>query len=174
MVSYGRVTGSIVKTLIFTVVVPGTVGVYIPYSLRGAGPHEVSALGLLGLAPLALGAGMYLWCAWDFATFGGGTPLPLDAPKRLVARGLYRFVRNPMYMGVWLAILGQALWFGSTAIMEYALATALMFHLFVIWYEEPTLRRKFGEPYAEYRKAVPRWIPTNALTKRAAKPEPGG
>jgi protein-S-isoprenylcysteine O-methyltransferase Ste14 len=159
MVRYGRVSQNIVKTLIFTIVVPGTVGVYIPYRLRGPGPHAISALGLLGLAPGAVGVAVYLWCAWDFATFGGGTPLPLDAPKRLVARGLYRFVRNPMYVGVLLAILGQALCFGSVPTLWYALAIALFFHSFVVFYEEPALRRKFGESYAEYTKTVPRWIP---------------
>jgi len=167
MVSYGGMPGNIVKTLIFTVVVPGTVGVYIPHRLRGPGPHAVSAPGLLGLAAVAIGAVVYLWCAWDFATFGGGTPLPLDAPKQLVARGLYRFVRNPMYVGVLLAILGQALSFGSVAILWYVLAVALCFHLFVVLYEEPTLRHRFGESYANYRKAVPRWVP-----RPAAEPAP--
>jgi len=159
MVSYGRVTWNILKTLIFTIVVPGTVGVYIPYTLRGPGMHVISALGWLGIAPVAIGAAVYLWCAWDFAAFGRGTPLPLDAPKRLVARGLYRFVRNPMYVGVLLAIFGQALWFGSVATLWYGIGASLFFHLFVVVYEEPTLRRQFGESYAEYRKAVPRWIP---------------
>jgi protein-S-isoprenylcysteine O-methyltransferase Ste14 len=167
VVSYGRVTQSIVKTLIFTIVVPGTVGVYIPYWLRGPGPHAISALGLLGIAPAVAGIAVYLWCAWDFAAFGRGTPLPLDPPKPLVARGLYRFVRNPMYVGVLLVIFGQALWFGSAATLWYALAIALMFHLFVVFYEEPALRRKFGESYAQYRRTVPRWMP-----KPAVKPSP--
>ena len=167
VVSYRRVGRNIFKTLIFTIVVPGTVGVYVPYRLRGPGPHAVSAFGWLGLAPVAVGVAAYLWCAWDFATFGRGTPLPLDAPKQLVARGLYRFVRNPMYVGVLLAILGQALWFGSVATLCFALAVALSFHVFVVFYEEPALRRKFGEPYVEYSKTVSRWIP-----KPAAKPAP--
>jgi protein-S-isoprenylcysteine O-methyltransferase Ste14 len=158
---------NIVKTLIFTVFAPGTVGVYIPYRLRGPGPHTISALGWAGIVPVAVGAAVYLWCAWDFATFGRGTPLPLDAPKQLVARGLYRYVRNPMYVGVLLVIFGQALGFGSLATLWYALAVALVFHLFVIAYEEPTLRDQFGESYAAYLKAVPRWIP-----KPAARPAP--
>jgi hypothetical protein len=78
MVRYGRLSQNIVKTLIFTIVVPGTVGVYIPYRLRGPGPHAISALGWLGIAPVAVGVAVYLWCAWDFAAFGGGTPLPLN------------------------------------------------------------------------------------------------
>jgi protein-S-isoprenylcysteine O-methyltransferase Ste14 len=169
MVRYGRLSQNIVKTLIFTIVVPGTVGVYIPYRLRGPGPHAISALGWLGIAPVAVGVAVYLWCAWDFAAFGGGTPLPLDAPKRLVARGLYRFVRNPMYVGVLLAILGQALWFGSAATLWYAMVAALFFHLFVVFYEEPTLRGKFGESYAAYCKTVPRWIPKPAAKLAPAK-----
>ena len=164
-----RVTWNIVKTLIFTIVVPGTVGVYIPYRLRGPGPHTIAALGLAGIAPVAAGVAVYLWCAWDFATLGRGTPLPLDAPKQLVAHGLYRFVRNPMYVGVLLAIFGQALWFGSVATLWYALAIALMFHLMVVFYEEPTLRGKFGESYAAYSKTVPRWIPKPAAGPARAK-----
>jgi protein-S-isoprenylcysteine O-methyltransferase Ste14 len=117
--------------------------------------------------PTAVGVAVVLWCEWDFATFGRGTPFPLDAPKQLVARGLYRFVRNPMYVGVLLAILGQALWFESAATLWYAMVAALFFHLFVVFYEEPTLRRKFGESYAQYAKAVPRWMP-----KPAARPAP--
>ena len=162
MVSCGQVTRSIIKTLIFTIVVPGTVGIYIPYRLRGPDPHAVTALGWLGLVPGAAGVAIYLWCAWDFAVFGRGTPLPLDPPRRLVARGLYRFVRNPMYLGVLLAIFGQALWFGSLATLWYALAVALMFHLFVVLYEEPTLRSKFGESYMAYLKTVPRWMPAGS------------
>lgn len=162
-------TWNIVKTVIFTIVVPGTVGVYIPYRLRGPGVYAASALGLLGLAPAAVGVAVYLWCAWDFASFGGGTPLPLDAPKQLVARGLYRFVRNPMYVGVLLAIAGQALWFGSAATLWYTLEVALFFHLFVVFYEEPALRRKFGESYVQYCKAVPRWMPRPAAKPALAK-----
>ena len=165
MVTYRRVTQNIVKTLVFTIIVPGTVGAYIPYRLRGPGPHSVSGLGWLGLAPMVVGLAMYLWCAWDFAVFGRGTPLPLDAPKQLIAHGLYRFVRNPMYVGVLLAILGQALWFGSAVTLRYALAVALLFHLFVVFYEEPTLRRKFGKSYTQYSLEVPRWLPKPRLMR---------
>ncbi len=143
--------------------------VYIPYLMRGPGAHAISALGLLGVVPAAVGVAVVLWCEWDFATFGRGTPFPLDAPKQLVARGLYRFVRNPMYVGVLLAILGQALWFESAATLWYAMAAALCFHLFVVFYEEPTLRHKFGEPYKQYAKAVPRWMPKPAARLAPAK-----
>jgi protein-S-isoprenylcysteine O-methyltransferase Ste14 len=150
---------SLIKTLIFTILVPGTVCLYIPYRLRRPGPHTIAPLGFVGLVPVASGFAVYLWCAWDFATAGLGTPLPLDAPKLLVARGLYRFVRNPMYVGVLLMVLGQALLFSSMATLWYALVAALCFHGMVVLYEEPVLLRKFGESYEQYRNSVPRWIP---------------
>lgn len=118
-----------------------------------------AGFGLMGLLPIAARVAIYGWCAWDFATFGRGTPLPLDAPKQLVAHGLYRFVRNPMYVGVLLAILGQGWLFGSMATMEYLVVVAVLFHLFVLLYEEPALGRKFGGTYERYRETVPRWVP---------------
>jgi len=130
VVSCGRVTLNIFKTLIFTIVVPGTVGVYVPCRLRPHGPYTIWPLGLFGLPPMIAGVAVYIWCAWDFATVGAGTPLPLDAPKQLVGRGLYRFVRNPMYVGVLLVIFGKALWFVSLATLWYALAVAVFLHLF--------------------------------------------
>ena len=150
---------SLAKTLVFTLVVPGTVGVYVPWRLRGTSPHAATASGWLGLMLLVAGTAVYLWCAWDFASFGRGTPLPLDAPTRLVARGLYRVVRNPMYLGVLLVIFGQALRFASPATLGYGIAVALAFHLFVLLYEEPALHSQFGRTYDEYRQKVPRWIP---------------
>src|SRR5579864_8806429 len=146
---------SLIKTLIFTVLVPGTVCLYVPYRLRGPGAHIRVPLGWLGLAPVLAGFVVYLWCAWDFATAGRGTPAIFDAPKRLVARGLYRWVRNPMYWGVLLMVLGQALLFWSAATLWYALAAAFVFHGFVVLYEEQVLQGKFGESYAEYRRSVP-------------------
>jgi len=157
---------SLIKTVMFTVAVPGTVAIYVPYRLRGSGAHLSKPLGSIGLAPIAAGVAVYLWCAWDFATFGRGTPLPLDAPDRLVARGLYRFIRNPMYFGVLLVIFGQALWYASVATLYYGLAVAIAFHLFVISYEEPALTRQFGESYREYCRRVPRWI-IRPFAKRA-------
>jgi protein-S-isoprenylcysteine O-methyltransferase Ste14 len=106
-----------------------------------------------------LGAIIYLWCAWDFATAGQGTPLPVDPPKKLVARGFYRWVRNPMYVGVLLLILGQAILFESLLLVGYGALLWLIFHLFIVYYEEPTLKRMFGSAYEQYCTAVPRWMP---------------
>jgi protein-S-isoprenylcysteine O-methyltransferase Ste14 len=107
--------------------------------------------------PIALGAAFYCWCAWEFASAGRGTPAPIDPPKLLVARGLYRVVRNPMYVGVLLVLLGESLVFGSWDLLRYAVLVWLCFHLFVVLYEEPALRRKFGASYEDYCQRVWRW-----------------
>jgi protein-S-isoprenylcysteine O-methyltransferase Ste14 len=150
---------SVIKTMIFTLLVPGAVTVVIPYRLLGSGPRTVSHFGLIGASMIALGLAVYLWCAWDFATAGRGTPAPFDSPKILVARGLYRIVRNPMYVGVLLILFGESITFASFTIFKYAIVIRFFFHLFVVFYEEPTLKQKFGASYEEYRKTVPRWIP---------------
>ncbi len=155
------------KVVIFTVLVPGTIAVAIPYSLLTEEPMpHTGPLGLLGLLPLTLGVAFYLWCAWDFASAGRGTPAPIDPPRMLVARGLYRVVRNPMYVGVLLILIGESIIFSSLAILQYALFVWLMFHLFVVFYEEPTLRKKFGATYDEYRKSVSRWVPHRPIPAR--------
>ena len=149
----------LLKNLLFTVIVPGTVAVWVPLWIE-AGSAAASGLARLGGgALLALGAGIYAWCLWDFATFGRGTPAPIDAPKRLVVRGLYRWTRNPMYVGVLCVILGQAVWFGASTLLLYALGVAACFYSFVRFYEEPTLRRLFGVEYEEYCHRVGRWLP---------------
>jgi protein-S-isoprenylcysteine O-methyltransferase Ste14 len=94
-----------------------------------------------------------------FAWKGLGTPAPIAPTKHLVVSGFYRYVRNPMYVGVVSAILGQALLFGDVRLLAYAAAVWLATFLFVVVYEEPALRRQFGEEYANFRKHVPRWIP---------------
>jgi len=108
---------------------------------------------------MALGAAIYYWCAWDFATAGQGTPAPIDPPKHLVVKGLYRFVRNPMYAGVLLLLAGESLAFQSLRILTYAAIVFVVANLFVIFYEEPALKRKFGAEYEEYLRSVTRWIP---------------
>ena len=154
---------AVLKTLIFTVLVPGTVTVLVPYLLLSSGFElfsiEISIFRFLGLVPILLGTLMYLSCAWDFTFVGKGTPAPIDPPKELVVRGLYRFVRNPMYAGVALVLFGEAVLFQSGMLFVYAALVLLGFHLFVVCYEEPTLRRKFGESYEQYCRRVPRWVP---------------
>jgi protein-S-isoprenylcysteine O-methyltransferase Ste14 len=153
----------LLKTIIFTFVVPGTVTLLVPYSLLSSRlpsfPKKVNCMPFLGVFPMLLGASIYFWCAWDFTFAGRGTPAPIDPPKTLVVRGLYRYVRNPMYVGVFSILLGEALFFESRTLLVYAAVVFFFFYLFVVLYEEPILRQKFGESYQKYCQSVPRWLP---------------
>jgi protein-S-isoprenylcysteine O-methyltransferase Ste14 len=158
------------KNLLFTVVVPGTVAVYVPLWIAGdrlrGGAHPGAALGGLGALLLAVGAAIYGWCLWDFASFGRGTPAPIDAPRHLVIRGLYRHVRNPMYVGVLTVILGWAALLAAPSLVVYAAIVLGMFQTFIVLYEEPTLKRLFGAEYERYRAEVPRWLPRRRRAPR--------
>jgi protein-S-isoprenylcysteine O-methyltransferase Ste14 len=150
----------LIKTAIFIVLVPGTVTALLPYLLlRRLAPVVLGGGCYVALLPILLGAWIVLWCAWDFATAGRGTPAPIDPPKALVRRGLYGWVRNPMYLGVLLMLAGESILFGSIALLEYACIVGLLFHLVVVLYEEPALAKKFGAEYTSYRQSVPRWLP---------------
>jgi len=154
---------ALLKTGIFTLLVPGTVAFYVPYLLEDRAHSWLatpeSAWQILGLLPLAAGVAMYLWCAWDFAVTGRGTPLPIDAPRVLIVKGLYRYVRNPMYVGVLSAILGLAIWSASLTVLIYFVCVWMAMFVFVMFYEEPHLRRVFGEQYEDYCGRVNRWLP---------------
>ena len=157
-----RGTGvAIATTLLFTVFVPGTVAGYVPWRLRQGSPTVASGVEKwLALGVIGIGIATYLHTAfWGFAVMGRGTPAPISPTKVLVVRGLHRFVRNPMYLGVSLIIGGQAWLFDSRHIAIYMVAMLLIAHLFVVSYEEPTLKRQFGEEYERYLARVPRWIP---------------
>jgi len=155
--------------LIFTIFVTGFVSIGVPYLLvsSGGGPSssEIQGFRFIGFVPIALGAAMYLRCAWDFTFAGKGTPAVWDPPKRLVSRGLYRFVRNPMYVGIELILAGEAVAFTSLILAAYAALVWLWFHLFVVYYEEPTLKKKFGAAYEDYCRVVPRWIPNRGCAR---------
>jgi len=155
------------KNALFTVVVPGVVAVYFPLTMA-AGPEALLDRWTLGrtiaLVPLAAGTALYLWCLWEFAAYGRGTPAPFDAPRQLVVRGPYRWVRNPMYLGVELVIVGWSVLFRSVSVALYAVVVGLAFHGFVVLYEEPALRRKFGACYRKYCEQVGRWWPTRQKT----------
>lgn len=149
----------LLKNLIFTVVVPATVAVYVPLLVaRGRSPAVGWPLGI-GVALVLSGASMYAWCVRDFAMFGRGTPFPLDAPKKLVIRGLYRYTRNPMYVAVLTVVSGWAIVFRSWALVVYGCGVWACFHLVVVGYEERRLRREFGQEYDDYRARVGRWLP---------------
>jgi len=150
----------ILNTILFTIVVPGTVAGYIPYRLADRFAHRASgALEWLGVVAIVLGTAIYFRCAWEFAVRGLGTPAPIAPTKFLVTTALHRYIRNPMYVGVALVIVGEATLFRSSHILEYAAFMLTAAHTFVVLYEEPTLSRQFGESYEQYRRTVPRWIP---------------
>ena len=156
------------RTLIFSILVPGTVGGWAPYWIATSGIDGQmfgKAMGSLvtdsvGILLTLVGALIYLWCAYDFTFIGRGTPAIFDPPKTLVVRGLYHYFRNPMYVGVLFAIIGQAFIHGSPALLLYALLTFVMLHTFVLLYEEPVLRKMFGDDYLAYGNRVNRWLPT--------------
>ena len=149
------------RSLLFLVLIPGTVAGYVPLRiLRGSKPSfmpGLSAASVLAGCLTLLGAAVLLRCVWDFFSAGRGTLAPVDPPKLLVVRGLYRRTRNPMYNGVLAVLVGEAWLFRSAALLEYAFLMLVIFHLVVVVYEEPILVSRFGESYQEYRRAVPRW-----------------
>ncbi len=161
-ISWRRI-GLFTEAIVFTILVPGTVAFWLPLVVLDASklvvPRAWSVVQFSALGPLAVGASIYARCVWDFVTRGRGIPMPIDHPKQLVVGGLYRYVRNPMYLGVLFFLLGEALFLRYPAFVLY---TAIWFgfvNLFVLLYEEPNLRRKFGESYTRYTVAVGRWVP---------------
>ena len=147
------------KNLLFTVFVPGTVAVYLPWIISRDQSFAGGAGTAFALLLFAAGGAIYFWCLWDFASFGRGTPAPIDAPKSLVIRGLYRYTRNPMYVGVLTVILGWVVLFAALKLLVYCACVGLCFQLFIVYYEEPQLRRTFGGSYDEYLARVGRWLP---------------
>jgi protein-S-isoprenylcysteine O-methyltransferase Ste14 len=114
---------------------------------------------------LVLGSAVMLTAVWRFGSAGQGTPMPLDPPRQFVAVGPYKYVRNPMYLGLAVALIGEALLFAdwsranAVRIGGYALVLMVITNLFVMFYEEPALRNRFGAEYEEYRRRVNRWWP---------------
>ena len=152
-----------IRALLFAIVAPGAVAVLFPYLLLSLHwPWERLELGAaryLGLPFMLVGGLSYVACLREFVTQGRGTPSPLDPPQKLVTGGLYRFVRNPMYVTVGGFLIGEILFFESLILLAFLLFLWLDFHLFIVLYEEPTLSRTFGSAYERYVREVPRWIP---------------
>ncbi len=159
--SGGKLSAALGSALFFAVA-PGTIAGLLPWLISGWRPTEPPpALPIRVLGGLLILAGLVelVEAFARFALQGIGTPAPLYPTRRLVVRGLYRHVRNPMYLAVFCTILGQGLLLGSPWLLVYAVLVAIGFDLFVIAYEEPTLRRRFGDEYALYCDNVRRWLP---------------
>jgi len=154
---------AILGSALFLVLAPGTVAGLVPYWISRwrfePGPIAWLPLRVLGALLIALGALVLLDSFARFALKGLGTPAPVFPTRHLVVSGLYRYVRNPMYVAVVAAILGQGFLFGNVRLLVYGAAVWLAFHVFVLAYEEPTLRNSFGAEYEAFCASVPRWIP---------------
>ena len=151
----------LLRTLVFTVFVPGFWTVLVPYWVVGRKLQlSFSGWAITGWVLVAVGVALYLACAfWGFAARGRGTPAPFDPPKKLIVEGPHRIVRNPMYWSVAFVMLGEALAFRSLRLAEIGIVFYASTMLFVLGYEEPILRRKFGAEYEAYCRQVPRWFP---------------
>lgn len=149
----------ILRALLAVLACPGIVAGLIPaFLVRHAPSHP--ALALPGAGLLALGAGLLLWCVRDFFVAGRGTLAPWDPPRHLVIVGLYRHVRNPMYLAVLALVAGWSVLYASPWTAGYAALLALIFHVRVTRFEEPWLRGQFGAGWESYSASVPRWVPS--------------
>ena len=152
-----------VLSALFFLAAPGSVAGLVPFLLTRYEAHNWYAATMpartLGALLLAGGLAMLVECFRRFVVDGRGTPAPLLPPDALVVRGLYRYVRNPMYVANLMIVAGQALLLGRFIVLGYAAVLWLVFHVFVVFYEEPTLRATFGGSYETFAAAVPRWWP---------------
>jgi protein-S-isoprenylcysteine O-methyltransferase Ste14 len=147
------------RAALFILVFPGTLAGWLPRYIAEPALADRPAIHLLGAVLVLAGWTVLLYCAKEFAASGRGTPAPYDPPRALVTTNLYRFVRNPMYVGLLTAVAGFALWYWSWQVVVYGIVLALGFHLRVLMYEEPRLRAAFAKEYADYCARVPRWLP---------------
>ena len=146
------------RALIAFLALPGAVAGLVP-ALLVASDARRSGGGAYGFVVLGLGLFCLLWCVRDFFVAGRGTLAPWDPPRHLVVVGLYRFVRNPMYVSVLTVVVGWWLATGSRLLAGYAALLAIGFHLRVLYHEEPWLLRQFGDEWVAYSASVRRWLP---------------
>jgi protein-S-isoprenylcysteine O-methyltransferase Ste14 len=168
------VARAVVGSLVWLVIAPGLVAGYLPWAISRWQVQQpllgIGAMRWLGALLIALGLPLLLEAFARFALQGRGTPAPVLPPERLVVFGFYRHVRNPMYVAVTALILGQGLLLGDMRLLVLGGAVWLVFHVFVLYYEEPALRRRYGRDYAAYCAAVPRWIPRPSPWRRDTNP----
>ena len=153
----------LLRALIYATLFVSLVLVFLPVQVLSragiVGPQSLGVLQVAGAVLTIGGALLALWCVLSFVIVGRGTPAPFDPPRRLVAQGPYARVRNPMYIGAGAALLGASLFYRSLALLGYLAVLFLITHLFVVLYEEPTLRATFGADYESYCRRVRRWWP---------------
>lgn len=150
------------RSLLWTILLPGIVAGYVPWRFFGVDHVQLnlgSPADLLGILCIGVGVVLLAACIFEFARSGRGTLSPVDPPRHLVVRGLYRYVRNPMYLSVTMILLGEALVAHSAVLAAYWAVWFVCANVFVVAHEEPTLRERFGSSYDEYAEHVGRWLP---------------
>lgn len=154
---------ALLKSLVYLILVATSFFVALPLALwlltREFFTFHFGGYRFFGFMPLALGVAFALWTAVYFPVFGEGTPAHSDPPKKLVTEGLFKCTRNPMYLGAILTLMGQAVILESPIVLLLSVLMWLLFHLLIVYYEEPDLRKRFGQAYEEYARTVPRWLP---------------
>ena len=154
----------LVRSLVYSALFISFVLVFLPAQVlrlsQAKTPSTMEWAQVVGMVLVTVGAVLAIWCVVTFGTIGQGSPAPFDPPRRLVIRGPYRFVRNPMYVGSLLALGGGALYFTSLPLLGFIVFIWITEHALVYFYEEPTLRRTFGDDYEEYCRTVRRWLPS--------------
>lgn len=153
----------LLRNLFFTILQPGIVAGLIPFFILDKKLVDLFRLPIrihekTGLFLFISGLIVMLICIFNFAVKGRGTLSPADPTKKLVSEGLYRYSRNPMYVGVMMILIGESVYTGSFSLLVYSLVILTAFHLFIVFREEPRLQRDFGEEYTEYSQKVRRWI----------------
>jgi protein-S-isoprenylcysteine O-methyltransferase Ste14 len=151
---------SVILALLFVLIAM----IMLPYVLAGLNTDlalpvwHTSVSVYLGIFLIAVGALLDLYCIFLFLTLGRGTPVPVDPPQLLVAQGVYKHSRNPMYIGYLLILLGEFVLLGQVLLLAYFILAMILCQLFVVFYEEPVLKKRFGETYKEYLGKTPRWL----------------
>ena len=115
-------------------------------------------LRIIGFILFILGVSVFIYCSALFSKIGRGTPVPVEPPKKLVISGLYKFTRNPIYIGYFFIFLAEFFMFGHLLLLFYSVFIMLLIYIYIVYFEEPVLKKRFGNSYIEYTKKVPRWI----------------
>ena len=150
------------KNLLFTVCVPGVVVGWVPLHWFERHPHwpeDWTLFQWAGAGLFGFGVALFLACQGLFMVRGQGTPAPIDPPRKIIRRGPYKWVRNPMYLAVLAMVGAETLFLQSWHIAVYFTCLICVIHLFVMLYEESALRIRFGAIYEDYKRDVPRWLP---------------
>ncbi|HEY8994584.1 MAG TPA: isoprenylcysteine carboxylmethyltransferase family protein [Lacunisphaera sp.] len=157
-----KVLWLLLKNLLYVVLAPGMIAAWLPlrvFERRAQWPDSFDGVQVAGITMTVIGAAVFLQAVWVLAVRGHGTPSFFDPPRKLTRRGLYRWVRNPMYLGFFFLVAGEGLFFRSWHIGIYFIFLVCVLHLLVVLHEESALRFRFGAIYEDYKRDVPRWLP---------------